>query len=176
MTLFMPVKKQQGAVAIEFAALFVLFFSLLFGTVAYSLPVLLEISFRHISTEASRQILRVDPAAGNYAAVLSREVTNVINNSWLPEDWRTGGCAAPDSGHAWQPLPSHEGNPVFGHLAENNNERLLHVCLQRFYNSQGKSEELAIIPPIQLLGITIPALPENEQGNIILRGESITRL
>ena len=168
--------RQKGAVAIEFAALFVLFFSLLFGIVAYSLPILLEISFRHISTQAGREVLRVDPAAANYPALLSRQVTNAINNSWLPAGWRTGGCPAPDSGHTWQPLPSHEGNPVFGHYAEDDDERLLHVCLQRVYNPQGPESNRAIIPHIELAGISIPTLPKNEQGDVVLKGENITRL
>ncbi|MCT7655140.1 pilus assembly protein [Oceanimonas sp. NS1] len=84
--------------AIEFAVLFTLFFTLVYGILAYSLPLLLEISFRQLSSEAARAILKVDPAAKNYSELLSREVTLSINNSWLPAAWRTGDAKRPIPG------------------------------------------------------------------------------
>lgn len=169
-------ERQTGSVAIEFAVLFTLFFTLVYGILAYSLPLLLEISFRQLSSEAARAILKVDPAAKNYSELLSREVTLSINNSWLPAAWRTGGCQAPDSGHNWQPLPAFEGNPVFGHVADTEQGRLLHVCLQRYYNANGETSRRAIIPVIDLAGFRIPSLPVNDNGDTILRGAMITRL
>lgn len=167
--------RQSGAVAIEFAVLFLSFFFILYGILAYSVPLLLELSFRQVSTEASRAVLRVDPAAPGYDTVLSREVTKEINNSWLPPSWRNGGCPAPATGHNWVPLPAHEGNPSYGHIAETEDNRLLHVCLQRVYNAGGSEQQRAIIPIIEFAGIRIPGLPQDE-GNTILRGATITRL
>ncbi|MFP2769695.1 TadE/TadG family type IV pilus assembly protein [Oceanisphaera sp. KMM 10153] len=170
-----PPKKQSGAVAIEFAALFILFFTLLYAILAHSIPLLLEISFRQVSSEASRAVLRVDPAAPNYNTVLSREVTQEINNGWLPPSWRNGNCPAPATGHNWVPLPSDNGSPSYGHIADTEESRLLHVCLQRFYNAGGNEQQRAIIPIIEFAGIRIPSLPQDE-GNTVIRGETITRL
>ncbi|GAA3540782.1 TadE/TadG family type IV pilus assembly protein [Zobellella aerophila] len=176
--------QQCGAVAIEFAALFLAFFMVLYGIVAYSIPLLLELSFRQLSADAGRVIYRVDPARpqADYVAVVAREVNEAVGNSWLPESWRHGNCPTPAtaSEYNWQPLPNENG-ASYGHLAldestPQNPRYILHTCIQRGYNQNGDIQERAIIPIISLAGARIPSLPQNEQGKTIIRGETITRL
>ena len=44
--------KQKGAAAIEFALVFIVFFSVFYGIVSYSLPMLLMQSFNQSTAEA----------------------------------------------------------------------------------------------------------------------------
>ena len=45
-------KTQQGAVAIEFAMLFAVFFVVVYGIIAYSIPMLLLLTFKQVSADA----------------------------------------------------------------------------------------------------------------------------
>src|SRR5690554_6556984 len=99
-----PAKRQRGAITIEFAALFVLFFTLIYATIAYSIPMLLTLTFKHVTADAGRAAIRVDPALASdaYSIIISREVTAAIDASWLPRAWFDGNCPAPDSNNPWQ--------------------------------------------------------------------------
>ena len=174
--------KQRGAVAIEFAMLFGVFFVVVYAIIAYSIPLLLMLTFKQVSADAARHALRVDPAVSNYTQVLSQEVSKVVNDSWLPDNWVGGGCPAPQAGAAgyvWQPLTA-VGGKSYGNFALDNRDPLaprvvLHVCLQRLYNQEGSSEQRAILPTLRLFGISVPSLPEQD-GNIVLRGETTVTL
>ena len=63
-------KAQKGAVAIEFALVFVIFFAVFYGLVSYSLPFVLMQTFNQVTAEAIRRAVAVDPAVPNYASVL----------------------------------------------------------------------------------------------------------
>lgn len=63
-------KSQKGAVAIEFALVFVIFFAVFYGLVSYSLPFVLMQSFNEATAEALRRSLAVDPTTPSYATVL----------------------------------------------------------------------------------------------------------
>ncbi len=170
-------KHQQGSVAIELAALFAVFFVTFYAILAYSIPMLLTLSFRQISADAARATIKVDPAAANYTQAVSQEVTETINASWLPDKWRDGGCPAPDN-NDWAALP---GSPSYGYFRVDNGlpgdpRYLLHVCLQRKYNRSGADNEIAIIPPLDLLIFSVPSLPTDKNGDTILRGQSVIRL
>lgn len=174
-----PRRRQRGAVAIELVALFAVFFATFYAIVAYSIPMLLTLTFRQVSADAARAAIKVDPAATDYSLAVSREVTRVVDASWLPAGWRSGDCPAPDA--SWTPLPSAgEGGAVYGHFriddSQPENPRfLLHVCLQRKYNRSGEAHEVAIIPPLDLLLFSIPSLPGDGE-NTVLRGQSVIRL
>src|SRR5476651_1754969 len=63
-------KSQKGAVAIEFALVFVVFFAVFYGLVSYSLPFVLMQSFNEATAEALRRSVAVDPTIPSYATVL----------------------------------------------------------------------------------------------------------
>lgn len=177
--------KQRGAIAIEFAALFAVFFIILYAVIAYSLPLLLTLTFKQLSSDAGRAAIKVDQALSDteYIAVVAREVTRVVDSSWLPKDWVTGNCPAPkQTGIAWMPLPNSSKSGSYGFIAKDildtkseNYRYILQVCLQRKYNTAGKAEERAIIPTINLLGIKIPSLPEVD-GEVVIRTQTTVRL
>ncbi|MCK9506564.1 MAG: pilus assembly protein [Porticoccaceae bacterium] len=132
-------KKQQGAVAIEFAVLSVLFFALLYAIAAYALSFFFTLSLNHLSAEAARSAIRIDPAAENYQEAVSKRVTATIANFWS-SSWIDGGCSAPagngegseeSGGLIWTPLLAMDGKPSFGYLGSDGTPgQLLHVCIR----------------------------------------------
>ncbi|WP_185265753.1 TadE/TadG family type IV pilus assembly protein [Halopseudomonas xiamenensis] len=167
-------RQQQGAVAIEFAVLFMVFFAVLYAIVAYSIPLLLTLTFNHLSAEATRAAVRIDPAIGlvAYKQSVSKVVQDTVDSSWLPESWVDDErCAPPaDTGLQWINLET--SHALLATEALGTVERMqLHVCLQREYNRNN-----AIIPILTVFGVDIPSLPKDEDGNTILRGRSTIRL
>ena len=79
-------KKQKGAAAIEFARVFVIFFTVLYGVLSYSLPLLLMQSFNNATAEAVRRSMAVDPAAANYGSVVETLAKSVLSEklTWVP--------------------------------------------------------------------------------------------
>ncbi|ROM96048.1 TadE/TadG family type IV pilus assembly protein [Pseudomonas brassicacearum] len=79
-------KKQKGAVAIEFALVFVIFFAVFYGIVSYSLPLLLVQSFNEATAEAVRQSVALDPKTPNYPTAMENLATSVLQQqlSWVP--------------------------------------------------------------------------------------------
>lgn len=82
--------KQKGAAAIEFIAVFVIFFAVFYGTVSYSLPLLLLQSFNQATAEAVRLSVGLDPNMQGYAgAVQSTARTAVANRlGWIPTAYK----------------------------------------------------------------------------------------
>ncbi|WP_447529979.1 TadE/TadG family type IV pilus assembly protein [Vreelandella sp. TE19] len=166
----MPTNAQQrGAVAIEFAAIFLLFFTLVYGAFAFALPAVARLSFQHWAAEAARAAMRVDTDAP-HATVLARlgeQVEQSIAHSWLPGAWR-GGCDVPESA-PWQPLPG----TMYGHWAyeahpapSRSPRYLLHVCLQA---------NDPIVPQVKIGNLYLP--PHNDDsGRPWVRGYTITHL
>ena len=178
--------KQRGAIAIEFAALFAVFFIILYAVIAYSLPLLLTLTFKQLSSDASRAAIKVDQALpdAEYINIVAQEVTRVVDSSWLPRNWVTGNCPVPKPVPkiTWEPLPNSSNSGSYGFIAKevldsktNNYRYILQVCLQRKYNAAGKAEDRAIIPTINLLGIKIPSLPEVD-GEVVIRTQTTVRL
>lgn len=172
-------RKQGGAVAIEFAMLFMVFFAVVYAIIAYSVPFLLTLSLKQASADAARAAVRVSPGlptAEAYIARINRQVHEVVDESWLPGDWVEGGCPPPDAGPGWVALASMGGKSL-GHYQEVRSEPFsqpryqLNICLQREYNKTN-----AIIPILTVFGVDIPSLPKDEDGNTILRGRSTIRL
>ncbi|TEA59027.1 MULTISPECIES: TadE/TadG family type IV pilus assembly protein [unclassified Pseudomonas] len=63
-------KAQKGAVAIEFALVFVIFFAVFYGLVSYALPFVLMQTFNQATAEAIRRAVAVDPTIPNYSTVV----------------------------------------------------------------------------------------------------------
>ncbi|MGY4492205.1 TadE/TadG family type IV pilus assembly protein [Pseudomonas sp. TE3610] len=81
-------RKQKGAAAIEFALVFVIFFAVFYGVVAYSLPLLMMQSFNQASAEGVRRAVSIDPttSGSNYAALVRSTATTATANAltWIP--------------------------------------------------------------------------------------------
>src|SRR5471030_915153 len=79
-------KSQKGAVAIEFALVFVVFFAVFYGLVSYSLPFVLMQSFNEATSEAVRRSVAVDPTTPSYASVLVSTANATLTQqlSWVP--------------------------------------------------------------------------------------------
>lgn len=79
-------RRQKGAAAIEFAAVFVIFFAVFYGVVSYALPLLMLQSFNQASSEAVRRCVALDPSSATYRTdvpALARQVlTQQLN--WMP--------------------------------------------------------------------------------------------
>ena len=170
------IKKQRGAIAIEFAALFTIFFVIVYAIIAYSIPLLLTMTFKQVSSDAGRAAVRVDLAYPQYAQKVSEQVTEAVEKSWLPASWVNGNCPTPKAG-AWEPLPGFNGKPSYGFLKLDtvSNRYTLQVCLQREYGSTGSASQRAIIPTINILGMKIPNLPEVD-GKTVIRSHTTVRL
>jgi Flp pilus assembly protein TadG len=85
-------RRQRGAVAIEFAAVFVLFFAVLYGLLGYCVPLLMVQAFNDAAALGARVAVSVNPAAGNYSAALSNAVNAAVTYRlrWMPATWRVG--------------------------------------------------------------------------------------
>jgi Flp pilus assembly protein TadG len=79
-------RKQKGAVAIEFALVFVIFFAVFYGLVSYSLPLLLLQSFNESTSEAVRRSVALDPASANYSTAITANARTELTRqlAWLP--------------------------------------------------------------------------------------------
>lgn len=79
-------RRQKGAAAIEFAAVFVIFFAVFYGVVSYALPLLMLQSFNQASSEAVRRCVALDPSSATYRTdvpALARQVLAQQLN-WMP--------------------------------------------------------------------------------------------
>jgi Flp pilus assembly protein TadG len=76
-------KAQKGAVAIEFALVFVIFFAVFYGLVSYSLPFVLMQTFNQATAEAIRRAVAVDPAIPNYPTVLVSTANAALSQQFL---------------------------------------------------------------------------------------------
>ncbi|PAU54227.1 TadE/TadG family type IV pilus assembly protein [Pseudomonas sp. PICF141] len=79
-------RKQKGAVAIEFALVFIIFFAVFYGLVSYSLPLLLMQSFNQSTAEAVRRSVALDPGTANYDTAVTNIATTELTRqlAWIP--------------------------------------------------------------------------------------------
>lgn len=88
------VKFQQGAAAIEFSLVFLIFFTLFYAIVSYSIIFLLKTSFHHAANEGARSAISVDHQAfandSAYQDALRLRVSATVGNTlqWLPNKAR----------------------------------------------------------------------------------------
>ncbi|WP_448653127.1 TadE/TadG family type IV pilus assembly protein [Pseudomonas fluorescens] len=83
-------KKQKGAAAIEFIAVFVIFFAVFYGMVSYSLPLLLLQSFNQATAEAVRLSVALDPNMAGYQAAVQSTAKAAVTNRlvWIPAAYK----------------------------------------------------------------------------------------
>lgn len=165
--------KQQGAIAIEFAAIFVLFFVMVYGIISFGIPTAVRMGFQHYSAEAARMAIRADKNSENFATQLSTLISTTITESWLPGEWLSG-CNAPalstnpddetGADNPWQSLSTPYG--FYRELSANASSYQLYVCIQTTH---------PIVPQINLMGIEFPPLPK-EGDKTVIRGYTITTL
>jgi hypothetical protein len=81
-----PAVRQKGTAALEFVFVFMIFFSVFYGLVSYTLPMLLLQSFNQASSEAVRRCVAIDPGSANYAAEVETLAHAVIGEqlAWMP--------------------------------------------------------------------------------------------
>jgi Flp pilus assembly protein TadG len=183
-TAFARQQAQRGSVAIEFAAVFVVFFVVLYATLAYSVPFMLQQGLKHVSAEAARAAARIDPAVPGYRDHVADIVDQTVEASWLPTGWYAH-CTAAGPGSAtgyttWEALRS-DSSASYAFLSTDesdpdNPRPVILVCLERKYNRTGPANETAIVPMLELLGITVPELPVDNNGNTILRATTAQHL
>ncbi|HGA2316190.1 TPA: TadE family protein [Pseudomonas putida] len=79
-------KRQKGAAAIEFAAVFMIFFAVFYGLVSYTLPMLMLQSFNQASSEAVRRCVALDPDSNSYSTDVQNLARETIRQQlqWMP--------------------------------------------------------------------------------------------
>lgn len=79
-------RSQKGAVAIEFALVFIVFFAVFYGLVSYGLPFVMMQSFNQATAEAVRRSVAVDPTTPNYSTVVVNTANAALTQQlqWLP--------------------------------------------------------------------------------------------
>jgi Flp pilus assembly protein TadG len=79
-------RKQKGAAAIEFAAVFVIFFGVFYALVSYSLPLLMMQSFNAATSEAVRRSVALSPTINNYSTLIVSQAQGVLSQQldWMP--------------------------------------------------------------------------------------------
>lgn len=155
--------KQQGAVAIEFAAIFVLFFVMVYGIIAFGIPTAFRMGFQHYSAEAARAASIVPSSTEDYETRLGEKINTIISDSWLKEDWLKR--CSDLRGDGWEPLLS--STYAFWREAPGSTNYQLNVCLETTH---------PIVPQIELFGIELPPFPKDANGNTVIRGYTITTL
>ena len=168
-------QNQQGALTIEFALLFSLFFIVVYAIIAYSLPLLLRATLNHAAAEAHRAIYELEPyilcthnnanTASNpttssclYANKVSEQIDKVLKGKhpnhriWLPSAWNNvlKSCPAPNS-LDWSELPNKRGWYQYT-LSNGQLRSQVYVCFEYPY------KEHPLLPSLKLLGINIPNL------------------
>lgn len=77
-------RRQKGAAAIEFVAVFMVFFAVFYGLVSYALPMLMVQSFNQAASEAVRRCVALEPgsAEGSYRALARQVIDQQL--AWMP--------------------------------------------------------------------------------------------
>ncbi len=144
---------QRGAVAIEFAGVFVLFFAVLYGLLGYCVPLLMLQSFNDAAASGARIAVSVNPQANDYNGALLQAVTNEVNTRlrWMPDAWHKG-CY--NGAYLDQPVIERVNGRDFTRIQ---------VCINYPYAAS------PIVPLLTLPGIgTIPRLPDVLTGQASL--------
>ena len=77
-------RRQKGAAAIEFVAVFMVFFAVFYGLVSYALPMLMLQSFNQATSEAVRRCVALEPGSGGVVyETLARQVIEQ-QLAWMP--------------------------------------------------------------------------------------------
>lgn len=135
-------RQQKGAASIEFAVIFMIFFMLFYGLVAFIFPLFMRATYEELAAEALREAitLRADGKHGD----IEQRINETIARSWLPEAWRQP-CT--DSG---------------GTFLITTADSQWKVCIG--YDKVGQ-----ILPSLQINGRKFPPLPQQLSGEAVIR-------
>lgn len=154
--------------AIEFAAIFGLFFALVYGTIAFGLPAVARMGFQHYSVEASRAAVRVDPNVEKdvFLKRTGSQIDTLITESWLPAKWRDGCTDLADAG--WTKLP----NTDYGYYKTEPNPQA--TAIPRYQVNVCIQANTPIVPQLVLSEDLRFPPHEDANGNPWVRGYTIT--
>lgn len=145
-------KAQRGAAAIEAALMFVIFFTLFYAIVSYSLPLLMVQAFNHAAASGARSAVAIEPNA-------FVDTNTYIQDGVIPRVREVVGDTL-----SW--LPASASNTVLGN--DNNNVGVVFDGATGFLNvtvSFPDYRNNPLIPTLTLPGIgDVPRLPENLTG------------
>ncbi|WP_131186253.1 TadE/TadG family type IV pilus assembly protein [Stutzerimonas kirkiae] len=145
--------RQRGATAIEFVVLFGILFGVLYSIIAYSIPLLLMLTFQHTAAEAARASIAVVAGHEDYAQRIEERIEDVIRHSWLYNA---------DASKRWY---GHCAGNSYGQLAADG--RSLEVCI-RYRNANYNAAPIVPALELPLLG-QLPRLPERIEGRSSIR-------
>lgn len=147
--------KQRGAAAIEAALMFILFFSLFYAIVSYSLPLLMVQAFNHAAASGARSALAIDPNADEFDNVtqyieqgVKPRVREVIAETldWLPPTAKTA-------------VLGNQNNNIVIEFNESTGVLAVTVLYAGY-------RDAPLIPTLKLPGMgDVPRLPANLQGS-----------
>lgn len=145
-------KSQTGAAAIEAALMFVIFFTLFYAIVSYSLPLLLVQAFNHAAASGARSAVAVEPDA-------FADTDSYIQNGVIPRVREVVGATL-----GW--LPSSASQAVLGadngNVQVNFNQATGVLAVTVVYPGYRESP---MVPTLSLPGIgDIPKLPGDLRG------------
>ncbi len=145
-------KQQNGAAAIEAALMFVIFFTLFYAIVSYSLPLLMVQAFNHAAASGARAGVAIEPADFS-------DTTSYIQSGVIPRVREVVGDTL-----SW--LPASANTIVLG--SNNNNVNVIFDQATGLLNvtvSFPNYRENPLIPILTLPGIgDVPRLPEDLTG------------
>lgn len=145
--------KQRGAAAIEAALMFVLFFSLFYAIVSYSLPLLMVQAFNHAAASGARSALAIEPSEFDNTSQFIEQgvrprVREVIAETldWLPPT-------------AKMAVLGNENNNIAIEFNETTGVLAVTVVYAGY-------RDAPLIPTLKLPGMgDVPRLPANLQGS-----------
>jgi len=135
-------RRQRGAAAVEFTLIFMVLFLLFYGLVGYTMPLLLAATFQDLAASSLRDVVELRAYADEDMDYQAR-VVEQISRSWIPEKWR-------------QPCPDYQG-----HFLDNGGA-IWRVCVRI-------DDPTRIIPPLNLLGVSVPDLPGEIRGEAMIQ-------
>ncbi|MDQ7728168.1 TadE/TadG family type IV pilus assembly protein [Halomonas sp. SpR8] len=141
-------KLQKGAISIEFAFSFVILLALFYGIVGYTMPLLMSASYQQLASDSLREGLVWKHNRQASDAETQAYVTAQIDAAWMPSAW-----AQPCDGSV-QFLTIDPSNGVWN------------VCLRH-------PAPNSILPPIKLMDIEFPKLPEQIVGSATLHTREV---
>lgn len=145
--------KQRGAAAIEAALMFVLFFSLFYAIVSYSLPLLMVQAFNHAAASGARSALAIEPNEFDSTSQFIEQgikprVREVIAETldWLPPTAKSA-------------VLGNQNNNISIEFNETTGVLAVSVIYAGYRDSP-------LIPTLKLPGMgDVPRLPANLQGS-----------
>lgn len=130
---------QRGAATIEFALCFVALLGLFYGIVGYTMPLLVSSSYQQLASDTLRESLAWRHYRQESEANTQGYVANMIEEAWMPSSWAQI-C---------------DGKTDF--LTIDQSTGIWQVCLRH-------PAPNTILPPIRLMGMEFPPLPDQIIG------------